>query len=88
MTIYCPTCINGFHPMEMEEVSYNTFRCPRCLHVRKVTPHLFRPDEIEDLSHTEAQEAIKSNGSALGAIAAVGAVALGLALLSNASKKE
>lgn len=67
--------------------SHNIFKCPRCLHVRRLTPHLFRPDEIEDLSYIEAQKAIKVSGSDLGAIAVVGTVVLGLALLSDASKK-
>ena len=54
-TLYCPRCETKFgQPIEMEEeesrFSYSIYRCPRCLHMRKVTPHLFSMNEIEDVS--------------------------------------
>ena len=85
MTIYCPKC-TGLYPLEMEQISHNMLRCPRCLHTRRVTPHMLGPCEIEDISHAKAQQEIaENNRNALKTVAIVGAVAIGLALLLGGS---
>lgn len=81
MAIYCPRC-TLLNPLEMEEISHNLLRCPRCLHTRKITNHAFGPSEIEDISHTETHREIATSGhSILKTVAVVGAVAIGLTLL-------
>lgn len=88
MAIYCPKC-TGLYPLEMEEISYDLLRCPRCLHTRRVTAHMFGPCEIEDISHAEAQQEIaENNRGALRAVVVVGVVAVGLALLFGGTPEE
>jgi len=107
MKIYCPNCETRFgDPLEMEHAksgwTYDLYRCPKCLHIRKIKPHFFDMDEIEEVGRhyrhnssiqvykepSKLKKAAKIAGIGLAGIAGA-AILSGLAAIADeASKNE